>query len=120
MSHCGPPTAYFSGLMILLRICTPLLPTLASLTWNDISKSLYFLVLHRNVLYLRPSFGDLPTMAPSLTDQNWSIRPSNPDRSLPLKNVPASPAWAFASPKTALTARHARMRFMRVSSDVAV
>src|SRR4051812_10864442 len=97
MSACGPPTANVLGLMILLRTCTPLLPPPPlSRTSNCSSKSPYFFLLHRNVLNFRP-FGLEPTMAPSLTLQYSSIRPSQPSRLLRLKN---------GSPPTAAGAAH--------------
>src|SRR5262245_33169663 len=104
MSHCGPETANFSLSKILLRICTPLLPCPSlSRTWNDSSKSLYGFLLHRNVLngiFLSPP----PTTAPSLTLQYWSIRPSQPSRSLPLKNDLA----ASSSARVGLSGHRAR------------
>src|SRR5437588_5178213 len=99
MSHCGPPTTYFLGSSTLLRICTPLLAFLpVSFTWKCSSKSLYLFLLHRNVLnFPPPIFSVEPTMAPSFTLQ-YSGKPSQPARSLPLKNegVP-SPARAPTS-----------------------
>src|SRR5438067_13857593 len=86
MSHCGPLTAKCFWPETSLRICTPLLPSPAlRRTWKVSSKSLYFFLLHRKVLNFRP-LGDVsPTRAPSLTDQ-YSVSPSQPSRSLPLKN----------------------------------
>src|SRR5262245_38058027 len=89
MSHCGPSTAKLAlslGLSrILLRIWTPLLAEApVSRTWNDSSKSRYFFLLHRKVLNFSP-LGVAPIIAPSFTDQ-YSVRPSQPVVSLPLKN----------------------------------
>src|SRR5262249_25806843 len=70
-----------------LRICTPLLALLPPLRriWNFSSKSPYFFLLHRKVLKDSPlGSGVLPTMAPSLACQ-YSVSPSQPSRSLPLK-----------------------------------
>src|SRR5215831_16602799 len=88
MSHCGPLTANRSRLKISLRICTPLLPSPSfRRIWNDSSKSLYFFLLHKKVLNGTFFPPPVPTIAPSLTDQYLSINPSQPSRSLPLKNA---------------------------------
>src|SRR5262245_50826326 len=96
MSHCGPSTAKTAlslGLSrILLRTCTPLLaPPPVRRTWNFSSKSRYCFLLHRKVLNLRP-FGVAPVRVPSLKVQ-YSMRPSQADRSGPMKPIfsPAVP-----------------------------
>src|SRR5437763_6673398 len=101
-------------LLILLRICTPLLPPSVSLTWKCSSKSLYLVLLHRKVLNFSPFVALVePTMAPSLTLQ-YSGRPSQPVRSLPLKNACVlSPARAPTSASgTHRTANHKTARMM--------
>src|SRR5437016_4891204 len=114
MSHCGPCTTYFSAFTSLLRICTPLLPPLPRRrTWNFSSKSPYFFLLHRKVLPLIP-FGSVePTRAPSLTDHSFSL-PSQPDRSLPVKNPPGSPARAPAARASETPTRIAVLRMNRL------
>src|SRR5262249_641363 len=99
MSHCGPLTANVLGLKISLRICTPLLaPPPVSFTSKRSSQSLYFFLLHRKVLNLRP-FGADPTRAPCLYDQ-YSSSPSQPASSGPMK-PPLSPATAGPAAGTA-------------------
>src|SRR5262245_15717989 len=121
MSHCGPSTAKTAlslGLSrILLRTCTPLLaPPPVRRTWNFSSKSRYCFLLHRKVLNLRP-LGAEPVRVPSLKVQ-YSIRPSQADRSGPMKPI-FSPAGAEVAPPihTAAANRHVnvsqRMMFSR-------
>src|SRR4029077_20018008 len=78
-----------------------------SRTSNFSSKSLYWRLLHRNVLNLRP-LDAAPTRAPSLMDQ-YSVRPSQPSRFLPLKKTfLSSPARVALPPHKARTANAVR------------
>src|SRR5437870_144283 len=67
-STCGPITVNFFASARVLRICTPLLPTPSlSCTLQVISKSEYFFLLQKNVLYFGSSLV-------SPTTESFSIR----------------------------------------------
>src|SRR5579883_2028781 len=121
MLACGPATANLSASTTRLRNCTPLFP-LPSLirTWSDSSKSLYFRRLHRNVRNASPSAGTLPTIAPSRTVQ-YAPSPSQPSRSLPLKNASDSslPRSGARSTGSAVVRAHTTSRSAPALSPVA-